>query len=165
MVIFYLVILMKCRKIHGKVEDLSLTTVPDTDEIQKEWIKSIVERMKVAYGFTSKVALSRHFDLADKAATMWIQSGTVPYQHIHTCVTDTNSSFDYILYGQGVNLRLTDEDKQRLQSNYAMILQSGQDTLLIEAKNPTGFELLSIALVEKTQKFMTDLMGIQVVEK
>lgn len=61
----------------------------------------VLERVVEAYGFTSKLQLADHFDMASSSLSARFKRGIFPADMVIRCVAETGASLEWLSTGQG----------------------------------------------------------------
>lgn len=64
----------------------------------------VLERVVEAYGFTSKLALAEHFDMASSSLSMRFKRGVFPADMVVRCAAETGASLEWLATGHGKKL-------------------------------------------------------------
>lgn len=68
---------------------------------QIEHSNEVLKRVMDAYGFTSKLQLADHFDMASSSLSARFKRGTFPADMVVRCVAETGASLEWLATGQG----------------------------------------------------------------
>lgn len=63
--------------------------------------EKVLDRIVEAYGFTSKLALAEHFDMASSSLSGRYRRGTFPADMVVRCAAETGASLEWLATGQG----------------------------------------------------------------
>ncbi|EBZ3146998.1 helix-turn-helix domain-containing protein [Salmonella enterica] len=61
----------------------------------------VLDRVVEAYGFTSKLQLAEHFDMASSSLSARFKRGIFPADMVVRCVSETGASLEWLSTGQG----------------------------------------------------------------
>ncbi|EOY5723508.1 phage repressor protein CI [Enterobacter cloacae] len=61
----------------------------------------VLDRVVDAYGFTSKLQLAEHFDMASSSLSARFKRGIFPADMVVRCVAETGASLEWLATGQG----------------------------------------------------------------
>ncbi|HCK1353270.1 phage repressor protein CI [Enterobacter cloacae complex sp. IR53043] len=61
----------------------------------------VLDRVLDAYGFSSKLQLADHFDMASSSLSARFKRGTFPADMVVRCVAETGASLEWLATGQG----------------------------------------------------------------
>jgi len=61
----------------------------------------VLDRVLDAYGFSSKLQLADHFDMASSSLSARFKRGTFPADMVIRCVAETGASLEWLATGQG----------------------------------------------------------------
>lgn len=61
----------------------------------------VLDRVVDAYGFTSKLQLAEHFDMASSSLSARFKRGVFPADMVVRCVAETGASLEWLATGQG----------------------------------------------------------------
>lgn len=87
----------------------------------------VLDRVVDAYGFTSKLQLADHFDMASSSLSARFKRGIFPADMVVRCVAETGASLEWLATGQG--RKFDDEELDILKMSRRKIV----DGLLYEA--------------------------------
>ncbi|EPU6747084.1 phage repressor protein CI [Salmonella enterica subsp. enterica serovar Bergen] len=73
--------------------------------------KDVIERICLAYGFTSRQALCRHLDVSQSTMANRVMRGNFPADWVLICVMETGASLDWLVYGRGVPPRIDNQEE------------------------------------------------------
>lgn len=62
--------------------------------------KSVIERIKNAYGFTKQIDLAKHLEMPQSTFATWIKRNTFPADLVIRCVKETGARLDFVAYGE-----------------------------------------------------------------
>jgi len=116
--------------------------------------KEIIERMKLAYGVSSNVELSKLIETPVSTMSNWLSRDSVPFRYVYECAQATGKDVDWLLNGKLANASYSELGASGFtgdESIYGRILQSGGQQLLQRLLMAYGFTM---------QKQLGDLLGL-----
>lgn len=116
--------------------------------------KEIIERMKLAYGVSSNVELSKLIETPVSTMSNWLSRDSVPFRYVYECAQVTGKDVDWLLNGKLANANYGELGASGFtgdESIYGRILQSGGQQLLQRLLMAYGFTM---------QKQLGDLLGL-----
>lgn len=116
--------------------------------------KEILERMKLAYGVSSNVELSKLIKTPVSTMSNWISRDSVPFRYVYDCAQATGKDVDWLISGELANASCDGVGSAKFtadESIYGQILQSGGQQLLQRLLTAYGFTM---------QKQLGDLLGL-----
>ncbi len=125
------------------------------DEAQKEWVRSIVDRMCDAYNITGKDLkgqLANRLGLHQSTVKSWVYNKRIPFHAMVTCRQDVNCSLDWLLTGRKPPVELDSMVKSALLDKLIEHLFNAGRYKLVESAS--GIEVTANQILAEIEEIL-----------
>lgn len=151
-------------KSKGRVDKAYFANMPEKEA--QLWSRGIVDRMMNAYDFKEKKALAKHFGCHQNMPSNWIQTASVPWTAVHLCHQQTNTSLDWLYYGNEPTYDFNDTTAERCKDIIAQQMIFGRRLLKAGIPEHEAFKMVEESLFADLKSYFesgTDLLDPEVV--